>query len=513
MNVTERTAFVQGAVLYDEMNAIVDDRTLEILAHRRKTAKIRRRGWLVRRVLLAADLAGLVAAFAIAQFLFGLRESAVDLVGPQAELLLFALTLPGWIVVAKVYGLYDRDEERTDHSTVDDFVGVFHLITIGTWLFFASAWVTGVAQPSVPKLLAFWLLAVALVSLARASGRALARRSLTYVQNTVIVGAGDVGQLVAKKILQHPEYGLNIVGFLDSAPRERRADLEHLTILGPIERLPATVRLFDVERVIFAFSSDSHDQGLDLMRSLKDLDVQIDIVPRFFDMVGPSVGIHTIEGLPLVGLPPLQLSRSSRFLKRAMDLGLSVVGLVLLAPLFVLIALAIKFDSRGPVFFRQTRMGAGDKTFRMWKFRTMAADADEHKAEIAHLNKHATNGGDGRMFKVPDDPRTTAVGRFLRRYSLDELPQLFNVLRGQMSLVGPRPLILDEDEQVHDWARQRLALKPGLTGHWQVLGRSEIPFEEMVRLDYLYVTSWSLFGDLKLVFKTLPAVLRTREAY
>jgi exopolysaccharide biosynthesis polyprenyl glycosylphosphotransferase len=244
---------------------------------------------------------------------------------------------------------------------------------------------------------------------------------------------------------------------------------------------------------------------------VKDLDVQIDIVPRLFEIVGPSVGIHSVEGLPLVGLPPLRLARSSLLLKRTTDVVLASVGLVLLAPLFLLIALAIKRDSRGPVFFRQTRMGSNDRTFEIFKFRTMGANADEQKWDYAHLNMH--RDGDARMFKIPDDPRITPLGRFLRRYSLDELPQLFNVLRGEMSLVGPRPLVLDEDQHVREWARQRLDLKPGITGPWQVLGRSDIPFSEMVKLDYLYVTSWSLFTDLKLILQTIPALVRERDAY
>jgi lipopolysaccharide/colanic/teichoic acid biosynthesis glycosyltransferase len=175
-----------------------------------------------------------------------------------------------------------------------------------------------------------------------------------------------------------------------------------------------------------------------------------------------------------------------------------------------LVALAIKLDSKGPVIFRQVRMGCGEQTFRIFKFRTMTADADNRKAEVAHLNQHLSNGGDPRMFKIPNDPRETRVGRFLRRYSLDELPQLINVVRGQMSLVGPRPLILDEDQHIECWGRQRLNLKPGITGPWQVMGRTEIPFEEMVRLDYLYVTDWSLLNDSKLILKTLPAIVRTR---
>ena len=162
------------------------------------------------------------------------------------------------------------------------------------------------------KLTVFWLLAIAGISLGREAARSVSRR-LAYLQNAVIVGAGDVGQLIGRKLLQHPEYGINLIGFVDAEPKERRADLEHLTLLGPPERLATIVEVFDVERVLIAFSNASHEEMLELIRSLKDLDVQIDLVPRLFDVVTPSVGIHTVEGLPLIGLRPLRLSHSSRF--------------------------------------------------------------------------------------------------------------------------------------------------------------------------------------------------------
>ena len=242
------------------------------------------------------------------------------------------------------------------------------------------------------------------------------------------------------------------------------------------ERLPAIVRLFDVDRVVIAFSNDSHEQTLDLIRSLKDLDVQIDIVPRLFELVGPGMDIHTVEGLPLVGLPPARLSQSSLLLKRSMDVAL--LGdwrSSCWRRSSSLIALAIKLDSRGPVLFRQVRMGERGRNFRILKFRTMSADAEERKAEVAHLNKHAQSGGDPRMFKIPNDPRITRVGGLLRRYSLDELPQLINVLRGEMSLVGPRPLILDEDEHVREWATR--AAEPSARNHRSLAGaRSRAAF-------------------------------------
>jgi exopolysaccharide biosynthesis polyprenyl glycosylphosphotransferase len=510
LSATGQASVAERLELFEEFASVLDERTLDILERRRMSG--RRRGWLVRRVLLLADVVGLSVAFAIAQLVFANNLAHPDHLRSPIEILLFASTLPLWIVVAKLYGLYDNDEERTDHSTTDEIVGVFHLVTIGAWIVFAGAMLTG-ARPEFGKLVFFWGLAIATITVGRAIARAFCRRRITYLQNTVIVGAGEVGQTIARKFLHHPEYGINLVGFVDAAPKERGRGLAHLSLLGPPSRLPELVRLLDIERVVIAFSNDSHEDLLNLIRSLKDLEVQIDIVPRLFEIVGAGVGMHTVEGVPLVGLPPLRLSRSSRLLKRTMDVAVSLLGLVFLAPVYALIALAIKLDSPGPVFFRQVRMGAGEKTFRIYKFRTMTADAEEHKEALQDRNMHLSEGSDSRMFKIPDDPRLTRVGCFLRRYSLDELPQLINILIGEMSLVGPRPLILDEDQHVVEWARKRLSLKPGATGLWQVLGASDIPFNEMTKLDYLYVTNWSLWGDLRLIFRTLPAVFRARRAY
>jgi len=471
-----------------------------------------RRGWLVRRLLLVADVFGLLLAFVCATALFDPSNTS-DAVGWTVETTLFLCTLPGWVVLAKLYGLYDRDAEHAMHSTVDDVVGVFHLVTVGAWLFYLGAKATELANPPLARIAGFWAIAIFAVTIGRAVARSLSRRSIAYWQNTIIVGAGDVGQLTAKKLLAHPEYGINLVGFVDSEPKERRDDLAHLTLLGGPDDLPGLVKLLDVERVIVAFSNDSHEETLELVRALTDLDVQIDIVPRLFEVLGSNVDIHAVEGVPLVGLRPLRLSRSSRFLKRTVDLGISTVGLIALAPVFAVVALLVKLDSRGPVFFRQVRMGGGDKHFRIYKFRTMSDDAESRKTEVAHLNMHACAGGDARMFKIPHDPRVSRVGSFLRRSSIDELPQLINVIKGEMSLVGPRPLILAEDQHVAEWARKRLSLRPGITGLWQVLGRSDIPFDEMTRLDYLYVTNWSISEDLRLMFLTLPALVRARKAY
>jgi exopolysaccharide biosynthesis polyprenyl glycosylphosphotransferase len=469
-----------------------------------------RRGWLVRRALVCADLLGLAGAFALSEAIYRGVPNQGNALGTGSEYLVFFASLPLWIVAAKIYGLYDRDESRADHSTADDIVRVFHLVTIVAWLLVAGAYLTGIAQPAFTKVATFWALAIPVVVVARAFARAVCRRMRVYLQNTIIVGAGDVGQMIAAKLLRHPEYGIRLLGFVDDRPKEQRPGLETMTLLGPPDRLSPIVRDHGVERVIVAFSNDSFERTADLIRSLHDLEVQIDVVPRLFDLVSPSAEIHTVEGIPLLGIPSLHLSRSSAWLKRVMDVVLAALGLVVLSPLLVLLAIAIKIDSKGPVFFRQTRMGAGGKTFRIFKLRTMVADAEHEKDRIRHLNKHLAPGADDRMFKIPDDPRVTRVGGFLRAYSIDEVPQLINVLRGEMSLVGPRPLILDEDRYVDSWARRRMDLKPGITGLWQVLGRSDIPFDEMVKLDYLYVTTWSLWQDVRLLFRTIPVLAGSR---
>jgi exopolysaccharide biosynthesis polyprenyl glycosylphosphotransferase len=471
------------------------------------------RGWLMRRMLLAADVVALSCAFVAVDVAFGSRAGLGNALPLNTEFLLFFVSLPGWVVLAKLYGLYDLDEERADHSTADELLGVFHLVTVGAFIFFAGSWLTRLVSPTPGKIVSFWAAAIIAMTCARGLARVVSRRQASYVQRTVIVGAGDVGQHIARKLLQHRGYGIEVLGFVDAAPKERRDGLGGLTVLGTPDELPTLVEEHAVDRVIVAFSNESHEQTLDLIRTLAALDVGVDVVPRLFPLMGQSVGVHSIEGLPLLALPRGRLARSTLLLKRTMDLALSVLGLVLLAPLFAAVALRIKLDSPGPVFFRQVRMGAGDTTFEMLKFRTMALGADKRKRALDSLNKHVNETGDPRMFKIPDDPRVTPFGRFLRRYSLDELPQLINVLRGEMSLVGPRPLILDEDRHVTRWRRRRLLVKPGITGLWQVFGRDDLTFEEMVELDYRYVSGCSILSDVRLLLRTLPAIMRERSAY
>jgi lipopolysaccharide/colanic/teichoic acid biosynthesis glycosyltransferase len=233
--------------------------------------------------------------------------------------------------------------------------------------------------------------------------------------------------------------------------------------------------------------------------------VRVSVLPRIFEVVGSAVEFDDVDGMTMLGIRRFGLARSSRLLKRAFDIVATSVGLVVIGPLIAAIALAIRIDSKGPIFFRQVRVGRDGEHFRIFKFRSMVADADAQKEALRSLNE----AGDG-LFKIADDPRVTRVGGFLRRTSLDELPQVFNVLRGEMSLVGPRPLVVDEDAQVLGLDRSRLHLTPGMTGPWQVLG-SRVPIQEMVGIDYLYVANWSLWLDLKLLLRTARHVVRGRN--
>jgi exopolysaccharide biosynthesis polyprenyl glycosylphosphotransferase len=497
------------AVVPEQALATYDARTLQILEARE--APWRRRGWLVRRALVAADLVGLTTAFYAAELLLDDPRAPDKLGGGLwGEWLFFLAALPVWLIVANLAGLYDRDGERTDHSTADDVVGIFNVITIGTWLVFATAWITKQIRPDPPKLVAFWGLAIVLTIAARVVARALTRRSVLYLQNTIIVGAGDVGQLVARKILHHPEYGLNLVGFVDDQPKERRDDLGQLTLLGGSDQLPSLVRLLDVERVVLAFSNESDEDTVALIRRLERLDVQVDVVPRLYEIVGPKVGVHTVEGLPLVGIPPVRPSRAARAAKRTIDIVLSGIALVVLSPLFAYFAFRIRRDSPGGVFFRQTRLGMNMRPFKAYKFRTMYVDADvsRHREYIRETMNPLASANENGLFKLDQVDAVTPFGRWLRRTSLDELPQLINIFLGDMSLVGPRPCIPYETENFEPHQFDRFLVPAGLTGLWQVMARAHATFGEALDMDVAYARGWSLGLDLRLLCRTPIAVLR-----
>jgi exopolysaccharide biosynthesis polyprenyl glycosylphosphotransferase len=476
-----------------------------------RTRRTRARRVVVVRALVLADTLGLLSAYLLAMILYGPGEGHADNLPPAIEIAVLILLLPIWIVLGRVFGLYSRDDEHADHSNVDGFAGVFTMVTIGTWLFVAAAWLLEVAEPYMPKLFSFWIAAVVLVSLARAVARTVYRRSSDYVQTALILGADEIGQLVASKIRRHPEYGIKPIGFVDSVPFVAGDSPDSLKVIGEPADLTEIVDLHGVERVIVAFSQERLSSLVGDLRALRSRDVQVDLVPRFYDVVGPRAGFHTVEGLPLVSLAPGRLSRSGRFMKRSLDVLGSAVGLMVCSPLFAYAAIRIKLDSPGPVLFRQERVGLDGEPFRVAKFRTMyvaSADCDE----AAPLEDPLLAEEFNRNFKLRDDPRVTPCGRWLRRWSLDELPQLLNVLRGEMSLVGPRPVIPEEMAQRFDGAEALLAVKPGMTGYWQINGRSDADYDERVRLELSYVGNFSLGLDITILAKTVGVLVSRRGA-
>jgi exopolysaccharide biosynthesis polyprenyl glycosylphosphotransferase len=463
-------------------------------------------------MLLGADLIGLSAAFVVTELLFvGSQGPGHVSVAELSALFIFAL--PVWVLAAKFYGLYDRDEERTAHSTADEVVSVFHLVTVGVWLFFVTSWLIGWSGPRQAKLTTFWLLAFIGVIGMRAAARALARRQPAYIQNTVIVGAGDIGQLVARKLQQHPEYGLNFIGFVDATPKQMRPDLETTELLGAPEQIADIVERHDVDRVIVAFSGERHDETLRLVRALRAENAQIDIVPRLFETVSPSAALHTIEGLPVLSVAPVRIPRSSRMVKRSLDVVGASLLLALTAPLILVVALLIRRDSKGPVFFRQRRLGMDMREFTLFKFRTMRDGTDDgpHREYMKQIVSAHAAPSSNRLYKLERADAVTRVGQWLRRTSLDELPQLLNVVRGEMSLVGPRPAIGYELELYAPHHFDRFLVPAGLTGLWQVEARAHSTFGEALDLDAAYARSWSLGLDLRLLLRTPLLIFRKRE--
>jgi exopolysaccharide biosynthesis polyprenyl glycosylphosphotransferase len=322
--------------------------------------------------------------------------------------------------------------------------------------------------------------------------RTVTRRLATVVlgpERVLFIGGGQRVDVLTRKMVAHPEYGLEPVAVVDE----------------DYELEEALIR-YQPERIVLGDTTLEESELVELVHRCKEHSLKVSLLPQLFSALGPSVEIDDVEGVTVLGINPPVLPRSSRYMKRGLDISLSAVLLLLLAPVLAVIALAIKLETRGPVFFRQRRVGREGEHFRLIKFRTMVVGAEEQTESLFRESE------DSNWLKLDHDPRITAVGRFLRLASLDEMPQFWNILRGDMSLVGPRPLIESEDRQIAGWGRSRLELTPGLTGLWQVLGRTNIPFEEMVKLDYMYVTNWSLWSDIRLILRTLPAVVTRRGA-
>lgn len=472
-------------------------------------ATVRARGTLTRgriRTLMVADAVAIQIALVT---MYALAEA----IGPPAFIapywvlaVLWAAVSAGWVATFAAYRLYEGESRAIAPASFDEVARLFDALLAGSFVLLlvgqALQRFSGLAVYSPLESAMFLIFALVTVPVLRGAVRTWLLPAVMRPRRTVIVGSGPVGQLVRRKIDAHPEYGLDLVGFVDDRPLGERT-------LGRIADLTRLVDEREIDWVVIADSDAPYDETLALLRAVRRPDVHLSIVPTYFELFASNATIEDIEGMPVVSLPPMNLSSTAKVLKRTTDVMASALGLLVLSPLLLLVALLIRLDSRGPILFRQRRHGIGGREFHIFKFRTMVKDAEAQRFALADRNDLAG----GPLFKLREDPRVTRVGRVLRHWSLDELPQLLNVLRGEMSLVGPRPFVVHESDQITGWAGRRLETTPGITGLWQVLGRNDIPFDEMVKLDYIYVTNWSLWWDFKILCQTLPVVLARRGAY
>jgi exopolysaccharide biosynthesis polyprenyl glycosylphosphotransferase len=452
-----------------------------------------RRDAVFRRMLVAADVAAVVAAYTLTLQLSSrsLRLTWAGVAG------VFAL-----LVAAKIFGLYDRDEMLLRKTTLEEVPKLFNVATLCALVTWLAGGLIVTGSLARHEALLLWLSLAALLILTRACARALALRA-SPAERCLFIGDGESAEAIRAKLIHHGGIKAEMVAHLDlDKVATWSTDARSASRLAEVRDLARTL---DVHRAIIAPRSADAGETLDLVRTLKAVGVRVSLVPRLLEVVGSSVEFDDLHGVTVMGVRRFDLSRSSAMLKRVFDIAGASLGLLLVSPLMLAIAVAIKLDSRGTVFFRQPRVGRHGERFHMLKFRTMVPRADELKDALRDRNE-AQDG----LFKIADDPRVTRVGRFLRKSALDELPQLLNIVKGEMSLVGPRPLVIEEDERIEGWHRRRLELMPGMTGAWQILGPTRVPLREMVAMDYLYIANWSLWKDVKILLRTVPHVLGRR---
>jgi exopolysaccharide biosynthesis polyprenyl glycosylphosphotransferase len=443
-------------------------------------AEVALREKIFRRMLAGAD-----AIAAAASLVLALTAIGGYTLRPE-----FLFVAPLIVLVAKIQGLYDHDELVIHKSTLDELPRLVNLAT----LFALLAWLTHhyivIGAPRSAYLLVLWLLLIVTLAVARFAARCVARHHAP-VERCLMVGS----QAMRHRLASVPDSGrLLMVGNVPLS------DVVHDH--AALQRIARELR---VHRIIVGLSDhDDSNAAMDVVRAVMSSGLRVSLLPSALSVVGSSVVYDDLGGIPLLGVSRFGLSRSSWAVKRGFDIVGSSLLLALCSPLLAVLAIAVKLDSPGPVLFRQTRVGRDDLRFRMLKFRSMVDGADALKDGFRDQNEASG------LFKIANDPRVTRVGRLLRRSSLDELPQLINVLRGDMSLVGPRPLVPDEDVRVTGFDRHRLHLTPGMTGRWQILGSARIPLSEMVKIDYLYVANWSLWADIKILLQTVAFVVARR---
>lgn len=421
-------------------------------------------------------------------------------------LLTLALT-PLWLLLFWMYGLY---EPRQVLSPVNEFKQVFHGVVAGSVLIFLADSILNL------NLARFWALLAMAGSFVIVGGeRLLVRKVLHFMRRrggdatrTIILGANHEALTVAKTLEREAWLGYRIVGYVDDEAPLGEEQPDGRTIIGRTKDLKDLIARYRARMVLVASSAVDAERLNRLLWELQQVEVDLQITSGTLDLMASRMSVQSVAGVPLLFVRRTGMNRAQQVLKRAIDVTGSLFGLILLSPFLAAIALWIKRGSEGGAFFGQARVGQDGDVFTCWKFRTMIKDAEKQQVNLEHLSD-----GPGLLFKLKDDPRVTKAGKFLRRYSLDELPQLWSVLRGEMSLVGPRPALTSEVERYDDWIANRLQVKPGMTGLWQVSGRTETSFEDYVRYDLFYIQNWSLSLDLWILWRTLRAVTTAEGAH
>lgn len=463
--------------------------------------------------LVVTDVLLINVAFAIAYFmryeLEWIRAVAEAYYVPYRAYIPVSLLLTViLLIVFKVEGVY---VQRRGTSWLDETYNIFTSTLIGMAIMIFLFFLYRAAFYSRLIFLYAVLLVPGFLSLSRLGERqirARLRRRGVGVDRVLIVGAGEVGRAIMRSILARPELGYQPAGFVDDNPKKQKTDIGPFKALGSTADLPTLLAREGVDEVIISLPWMSHRKVLNIIGESQREGVRARFVPDLLQMSLSQVAADQINGIPLIGIKEPPLTGWKMALKRLLDIAVSGTALLLLSPLMCLIAVLIKLESPGPILFRQTRLARGGKPFTCYKFRSMRQEAEQERAQLENLNE-----AKGPIFKIRDDPRCTRLGRICRRFSLDELPQLINVFRGDISLVGPRPPLPSEVDRYEDWHHERLNIPSGITGLWQVMGRSDLSFDEMVMLDLFYAENWSLWLDFKILLRTVPTVLFGRGAY
>jgi exopolysaccharide biosynthesis polyprenyl glycosylphosphotransferase len=456
----------------------------------------RRRGALLRRLLAFADWTALVATLFVI--------TAVSATADLATLFWAVMFSPAWVLVVKFHGLYDKDHRRIRHSTLDELPSLISASVVGVLVLDGLLALTPVGPLSPISAIALGVGTLAGSFALRGSLRFLWHR-LTPVASGIVVGPADAVDIVARRVATHPETRLSLVGYLSAQAEPVATELPRL---GSIAEISRAAREHAIERVVVTEEEMSEPSAERLIEECKAAGLALTFLPQHYGLLGRGIELNRLAELPVLDFRFSDPPRSTVAIKRLMDVLLSAFLLVVLSPLLAAIALAILLDSGRPVLFRQRRMGEEGQPFNVLKFRTMVADAEQRLPELVDLTTL-----EEPAFKIHDDPRITSIGRPLRRRSLDELPQLLNVLRGEMSLVGPRP----EEEAVvalyDERQRGRLAVKPGITGPMQVYGRGDLTFEERLAMERDYLDNLSVLTDLAILLRTPGAIVRGDGAY